>query len=212
MIILGCEQRSEEWIQARLGIPTSSEFARIVTPTGKPSDQSEAYMFRLLGEWLTGESEDAYRNKWMERGTELEPEAKAYYEFVTDLTVQTVGFVYKDERKLVGCSPDGLLDDRGLEIKAPSAGVHLRYLLRNDIPTTYIPQVQGSLWVTGKETWEWFSYHPRLPSVLITVRRDERYIRALDSAMNAFIDEMLSRREELIKRGVTSTLQTACAG
>jgi len=48
------EQGSERWLQARLGIPTASAFDKIVTSTGKASTQSNAYMNKLLAEWLTG--------------------------------------------------------------------------------------------------------------------------------------------------------------
>ena len=54
MIELPCQQGSVEWFEARLGIPTASEFSRIVTPTGKLSASRHAYMGELLaslGAW-----------------------------------------------------------------------------------------------------------------------------------------------------------------
>lgn len=201
MIILECDQRTPEWYQARLGIPTASNFKRILTATGKASTSAETYLYELIGEWLTGASEDGYRNKWMERGTGYEQEALAWYELVEDREIQKVGFVYKDELQLVGCSPDGLMMDRGLEIKCPGAGVHAKYLLRDDMPTEYIPQVQGSMWVTEKERWDWLSYHPGAPPLVRTVFRDQSYMKLLDAAMKEFIDNLLEKREKLIKLG-----------
>ena len=43
MIILDMEQGTEEWLQARMGIPTASAFDRIFTASFKPSAQSNAY-------------------------------------------------------------------------------------------------------------------------------------------------------------------------
>ena len=52
MIIHPAEQGTPEWTQARLGIPTSSNFDRIVTPGGKATtgDRRINYMRKLLAE------------------------------------------------------------------------------------------------------------------------------------------------------------------
>ena len=202
MIVLDCEQRSPEWYAARLGVCTASEFAKILSPTGKASTQADTYLYRLLGEWLTGKPEEGYKNYWMDRGSNYEEEARDYFSLQTDHQVKQVGFVYQDERKLIGCSPDGLLDPTGgMEMKAPSPGVHVRYLLRGELPTDYIPQVQGSMWITESPFWYFVSYHPDAPSVIIRVERDEKYIEKLAFAVNNFIDVLCEKREELIARG-----------
>ena len=41
MIVHPCQQGTVEWTEARLGIPTASEFSRIVTATGKLSKQRD---------------------------------------------------------------------------------------------------------------------------------------------------------------------------
>jgi len=199
VIIERYEQKSEEWFRAHLGIPTASQFYRILTPKGDLSTQAEVYMYELLAEYVTGCHEDNYKNKWMELGTEREPDARAYYQFRTDSEVERVGFVYKDERRLTGCSPDGLLESGrgGLEIKCPKASTHVKSLLSGSISAQYWPQVQGSLWITGADYWDWLSYHPEMPPVLIRVLPDRAYQRKLDEAMNAFIDVLLRKREEV---------------
>jgi putative phage-type endonuclease len=206
MIIVDCQQRTPEWHAARLGVITASELKNIITSTGELSKSAETYMFRLLGEFVSGQSEDEFRyqSKYMERGTQYEEEARNYYEFATDRTVQKVGFIYKDERKLLGCSPDGWIEaeNEGLEMKAPSAGVHVRYLLKQDVPAEYWVQVQSSLYITGAKSWDWLAYHPHLPSVIINVRPDKTFIRKMEIAVNAFIDKMMIRRQELIERGI----------
>lgn len=203
MIILNCDQRSEEWQSARLGIPTASEFDKILTPaTGKLSTQAGAYRHRLLAEWLTGRAADSYNGGWIPRGVEMEAEARTYYEMLTDRTVEQVGFIFKDKRRLVGCSPDGLFDDTGMEIKCPAPGTHVRYLLDNSLPVDYILQVQGAMWITGAKQWEWLSYHPDMPPVLITVKRDEQKIDLLETAVEHFLFELLAQRQALLDRGL----------
>jgi len=199
VIVETFEQKSEEWFQAHLGIPTASQFFRILTPGGELSSQAEIYMYELLAEWATGSHENNYTNKWMEQGTEREPEARAYYEFRADTKVEQVGFVYKDEQRMTGCSPDGLIDNNkgGVEIKCPKASTHIKTLFNPSMPAKYIPQVQGSIWITGAEYWDWISFHPQMPPVLIRVLPDRTYQNKLDAVMNAFIDTLLKKREEI---------------
>jgi len=202
MIKVDCEQRSELWHAVRLGIPTASEFHRILTPTGKISEQAAAYRHELIAEWLTGRPAETYVNSWMQWGNLLEGEARAYYEFQREAPVEEVGFIYLDDRKLVGCSPDGLTPDGGgVELKCPSPGVHVHYLL-NGIPIKYKPQVQGAMWITGAEWWDWVSYHPDMPAVIVRSRRDETYIANLSIAVESFILTMLCERDQLMRQGV----------
>jgi len=197
MIILDVEQGSEEWLQARSGIPTASCFDKIITSTGKTSTQAEAYMNKLLGEWLIGRPEDSYASEAMQRGNDLEPEARAFYEFDSDISVEQVGIVYLDEKKLIACSPDGLTKNGGLEIKCPSAGVQVSYLLKGGLPTKYKQQVQGCMWVCGRDHWDFVAYHPDMDPVRCRVDRDEDYIISMCVSVNTFVDKMLERREKL---------------
>jgi len=197
MIIENCEQGTEEWHRARLGIPTASNFDRIMTASGKPSTQAETYMNQLVAEWYTGEATNGYINDAMQRGIELEPLAREAYEFATDSEVEQVGFVYKDADKLCGCSPDGLMIDRGVEIKCPLPGTHVSYLLAGGLPSKYVGQLQGSMYVTGLELWDFCSYCPGFPPLIITVERDEDYIDKLRPLLDDFIAEMLEKRAKL---------------
>ena len=101
------EQGSDEWFKARCGIPTASSFDKIITSTGKKSTQSEAYMNSLLAEFITQEKASVKQSDWMARGIELEPEARATYEFITDSKVEETGIVYKDDSRMVSCSSIG---------------------------------------------------------------------------------------------------------
>lgn len=203
-VLLDVEQRSDEWLKLRCGVATASCFDRIITPaTGKASASAVAYRRELLAEWITGQPVSVKESGWMQRGTEMEPEARAFYEFESDAQVTEAGFVFLDERRLIGCSPDGLVGDDGLvEIKCPSPGVHVSYLIDAKMPTAYIPQVQGALWVTGRQWCDFVSYHPEIEPLVVRVNRDEPYIAKMATLIEAFVATMLQEREILLSRGL----------
>ena len=188
MRIVVAEQRSPEWFAARLGVPSASQFGKIITPTGKRSTQADGYLNRLVAEILTGKSDQQEPNDAMLRGTELEPEARAYYELIGG-TVEEVGFCLHDDG--FGCSPDGLVGDTGLlEIKCPLPHTHVEYLREGVLPGLYVPQVQGQLLVTGRVWCDFLSYHPDMRPLLIRVERDEKFIQALHDALLEMVGEI----------------------
>jgi len=179
MTIIDCEQGSDEWFGARRGVLTASNFKRIVDTKGNASRQAQDYIDELVGEAITGETHykaigDSY---WMDRGTELEDEARNHYMAMTEQQVNEVGFCLFQPIS-IGCSPDGLIGlDGGIEIKCPSAKIHNKYLREARVPPAYYQQVMGSLLVTGRQWWDFLSYHPSYKRQLrITVERDEEYI------------------------------------
>jgi len=185
------EQGSPQWFQEHAGKPGASSYNKIVTTRGEPSKQANDYALQLAGEYLLGTVEHGYTSFAMQRGLEMEAEAREYYEFINDVEVQQVGMIYKDERQDRLCSPDGLMDGKGLEIKSPMLKAHIKYLLGGKLPTEYFCQVQGSLYITGFETWDFMSYYPGLKPFLITVRRDEKFISALAKELDKFIDNLI---------------------
>ena len=126
LITLDCEQGSEEWLAARLGIPTATGFENIVTATGKKSASYIKYMAELIEESILGGG-DTFKSGFMERGNQLEPQARAAYEFLTGNDVIQVGGVYLNEDREVMVSPDGLIPSlkKGLEIKCPKMSTHI---------------------------------------------------------------------------------------
>jgi len=206
MQVHNVEQGTEDWLKLRLGVPTSSCFDKIITPTGKPSTQLSAYANKLIAEWLCGEPLDCYENDWMKRGTELEPQARAFYEMVNDAEVRKVGFVTDHG---VGCSPDGLVDDGLLEIKCPAPHTHVDYLLTNKVPTKYFPQVQGQMFVTGAAWCDFLSYHELMPPVLIRVERDDKFISTLKKHIEVLLETIIDRKAILSERGINPVKEAA---
>jgi hypothetical protein len=188
--IFDCEQGSPEWFACRRGIPTASEFDTILAKGrgGGESKTRRTYMLKLLGERLTGEPMYSYSNEHMERGKEMEAEARDLYVFMRDVETRRVGFVRNGD---VGCSPDSLIADAGmLEIKTKLAHLQLEVLLDDDLPSEHKAQVQGQLWVAEREWVDFVSYWPRLPLFIKRVYRDEVYIAKLKTAVGQFEEEL----------------------
>ena len=193
MKIHNVEQGSEAWFQLRLGVPSASRFKDLLTPTGKPSASSEKYMHELLAEKMSGKRFDSFDTFHMKRGRELEPEAANVFSFQTDLICREVGFVTNDSQT-VGCSPDRLIFDSGLEIKCPMHTTHVKYLIDyykdGEMPQEYYAQVQGTMWIMDLEDYWFMSYHPDLPNLIMNVKRDDKYIASLSAAIDKLLEEL----------------------
>jgi hypothetical protein len=196
MIILEREQGTPEWFAARRGIPTASGFDSIITASGKPSKSAETYRNKLLAEWLLGDSVESFESPWMARGKEYEAEARDAAAFILGREITPTGFILHDSREY-GCSPDGLIGDSGIEIKCPAAHTQIGYLMYGGLPSAYVPQVQGSMAVTGAREWWFFSYYPGLPPVLARVARDDNWQELFAVEMAAFIRDLNNDKEKL---------------
>ena len=175
-------QGTPEWLEARLGMITGSGMSKLITSTGKKSTSAETYINTLIAERITGERAMSFTTPAMERGTELEDEARRYYEMIYDCHVNQVGFCIHDQFHGVGISPDGLMTDTktgkfyGLEIKCPSAHTQVSYLRRGKMPTEYVAQVQACIWVADADYWDFISWHPQMKPFLMRVYRDDDFI------------------------------------
>lgn len=195
MRVVACDQRSTEWHAARLGKLTASSLGdAFATIKNGYAASRRNLRLRLVLERLTGRSQESgYTNAAMERGIQLEPDARAAYEVESGLLVDTVGFILHDELP-TGASPDGLIaDDGGVEIKCPGAAAHLDYL-KGEMPNDYRLQVVHSLWLTGRAWWDFASFNPDFPEPL---RLKVARIHAADIDMDAhaaavrgFLDEV----------------------
>ena len=142
--------------------------------------------------------EETYTNAHMERGKAMEDDARRMYSFMMDAEPQRVGFI-KNGRK--GCSPDSLIGDNGgLEIKTALGAIQIERLQRGILPTEHVAQVQGSIWVAEREWWDFVSYSPGLPVLIVRAQRDEEYIAKLASAVDAFNEE-LDRLVDSLRQG-----------
>ena len=191
------EQGSAEWLADRCGMVTASRFADVLA---KGQGKTRAsYMRQVVAERLTGKPTESYKNAHMERGTEQEPHARMAYEAKTGNVVEEVGFIGE---LFYGCSPDGLIDlDGGAEIKSVIPTVQLDTILSGKCPTGHIAQIQGCMWVTGRQWWDFVSFSPDMPEphnlYIYRVMRDEPYIATLALEVAQFIRDCDSMIEGL---------------
>ena len=88
------EQGTDAWKQARCGSLGASSIADALARTKSGWSKSRGQvMARLAIERLTGQPQDGYTNAAMQRGTELEPEARSAYQFEAGVLVKQVGLI-----------------------------------------------------------------------------------------------------------------------
>lgn len=171
-----CQQNSEEWHKLRQQKLTASN-AQAIGNNGKGL---ESYIYEVVA------GKDNYTNEDLERGNELEDQAREEYELETLQIVQQVGFIEKD--KYTGCSPDGLIGDKGgIEIKCPNNVNYLRLLDSEKIDTKYLWQIQMNLYITGREWFDFIAYNPNLKHQLFIKRvySDQEMIEKLKVGLKA---------------------------
>lgn len=205
MIVHRVPQGSTEWAALRRGIPTASEFHRIVTPSGKLSEQAKKYAHLLVAETLLDRALISLDElEWVARGKVLEPDAARLYEFDRNMDTEPVGFISTDDAR-IGASPDRLVGGIGLlEIKCPAPQTHVGYML-DGFAAPYRPQVQGQLLVTEREWVDWMSYYPEMQPYIERIPRDEEYIAKLADALVRFCD----MKDEMLRRARASGIVIA---
>lgn len=186
MEIFDCEQNSDVWLQARMGIPTASAFSHVLA---KGEGLTRAtYLNKLAGEIITGKPMKGFSNDDTERGHDLEPEARDLYCFQSGAELRRVGFIRNGR---AGCSPDSLIgEDGGLEIKTTEPHLLIDLIRKDDFPPKHKAQVQGTLWLTGRAWWDIAIYWPGMPLFVKRATPDAAYIAKLAEAVAAFNIEL----------------------
>lgn len=187
------EQGSPEWFECRRGIPTASKFSAVMARgSGKTRHN---YMSMLAEEILSGKIAEGYISEHTDRGKVMEEEARGFYKELSDGEVSLVGFL-KNGRK--GSSPDALVGvNGGLEIKTALPHIQTERLKKNRLPNEYKAQVQGNLLVSEREWWDFLSYWPDMPALLVRVYRDEGYIKMLSDEIDRFNDDLDQMVEDI---------------
>lgn len=189
------KQNSDEWAAIRTGKFSASTFADLFAKKDSKSFQNA--IIKVAYECVTGECEETYSNKWMQRGHEKEPLAAEAYELMTFNEVEEAGFYTINE--FVGASPDRKIvgQNGGCEFKNPSFQVYDEYLRTGKIPTAYKWQIHGQLLCTG---WDFIDYmpfsSPKLKPILVRVERDD----AIRNELIAKLEECIEEVKTLIER------------
>ena len=202
MRVITADQGTDEWKQARVGVPSGSKFSDIMAKGGGATRAT--YLTSLALERITGVREEFKTTFAMDQGTEREPFARLAYEANTGHLVTEIGFCMHDTLQ-VGVSPDGLVGDVGMtEYKCPMPKTHLEYLRLEpgNCPSAYRWQVQGQLWVAEREWCDFVSYNPDFPEnaqlIIRRVMRDEKAINELEIEVIKFLGD-IEREVEFIQ-------------
>ena len=154
------QQGTQEWLLARLGCGTASRANDMCAAETTAAFQN--YLWDLVAERETAQPAETYVNADMERGTALEPIARAAYEAHTGTFVTQTGFWLHPEIKFFGASPDGLAGEGLIEIKCPRTSTHLRYRSEGKVPTKYKRQMMCQLACTGRKWVDFVSFDDRV--------------------------------------------------
>lgn len=193
LIISDAKQGSDEWLAARCGLVTASNFADVLAK-GEGKTRKN-YLWRIVGERLSGVQYYGFKNSHTDRGNADEPISCLSYEAKTGNLVSRVGFM-RFESMLCGCSPDGLVgDDGGIEMKNVIPSVQAETIDKGGYPSSHKAQIQGNLWVTGRAWWDFVSHSEDiqdedLRTYVFRVERDEAYIKNLETEVERFLAEV----------------------
>lgn len=195
--IIECEQGSPEWHQARAGIITASCMHQVMAKGQGIS--RDTYMRHMIGEVFTGRPCKLFRNADMDRGNELEPEAREVYASTVDEPVEKTGFMKNhDEIGFIGYSADALVGDIGLaEIKTTEPHIQVEILEANRIPPEHVKQIQCGLWVSERQWIDVVVYCPGMPLFSKRAYRDEGLIQNMRFESISFYADMKRRIDNL---------------
>jgi hypothetical protein len=194
-------QYSKEYWAAHRGKPSASCFDSLITTKKMEyAASSQDYINQLIADMydMTYPPVDQMTSAAMRHGIMAEPQTRRWVEMEMETTVRQVGLVESDDGKFV-CSPDGLIDDEqaGLELKNPTAKVQVSYLRAgNVVPPQYLPQVHGSLLISGLKKWWFVSYRPDLPVIKVLVEPNE-FTEKLRGYMDRFYAEFMAALETI---------------
>ena len=192
------EQGSHEWLELRLGKITASRLSDVLA-SGRGGSESLTrikYRNELIRERLTGKRLEGYTNPSMERGTLLEPLARALYEIKRNVMVNEIGFVQHPTIEMAGASPDGLVDGGSIEIKCPTPANHLETALRGTAPSQYFAQMQWQMACLG-DTYKFVDFVSYCPDVgedlelfIVRVPRDDEWLQQAEKDVIIFLNEV----------------------
>lgn len=200
---MAISQGTPEWFEQRRGKVTASRIADIMAKTKSGySTSRQNYLMQLLCERLTGKVEESYKSAAMQRGNDLEPEARNWYQTETGELVDEVSFIAHPTIENAGASPDGLVGNDGLiEIKCPNTATHIETLRTKKPMDKYYKQMQWQMACTGRKWCDFVSFDNRLPDNLayfcIRIARNDEFIAEIEKEVSNFLMELDATMAEL---------------
>ena len=180
------EQGDEKWHSARMLSIGGTGTSKLITSKGVRSKSREDYLYSKASQRLTGKSKSIFQTYEMAWGHEHEPDARDIFSITKGIEVKTCAMIFADENRDWHISPDGYMEDSGLEIKCPQLKAYDKYVSGGVLPTEHILQVQSSLALTGFSHWWYMVYFPGLVPMILKIERDEDLIKIIKAEINIF--------------------------
>lgn len=206
MKVLDLIQGSPEWLAARAGSLGASQLGDALATTRTGWGASRANLrSQLAVERLTGKPIDTYVNGAMQRGKDLEPQARAMYSLDTGHDVTEIGLVLHPVLEGTHASPDGLCNGDGLvELKCCGATRHIELLTGSEPEDRYVKQCMWQLACTGREWVDLAYFHPDFPDEMQLhvrrLKRDDALIAELEDEVAKFLAEVAATVADLKAR------------
>ena len=196
------QQGSVEWLNARCGILTASEFKLILTPALKiaSNEKEKTHLYDLLAQRVTKHVEPTFQSYDMERGNFDEEHARAKYS-ETYAQVTECGFITNDDLGFtLGYSPDGLVGDDGLiecksRIQKWQMQTLVEYVAKDEVPPDFIMQVQAALYISKRKWCDFISYSGGMKMATVRSEPIPEYQEAIELAAIAFEERMAEKLE-----------------
>jgi hypothetical protein len=182
------------------------------------------YAFQKAVERICQEPLDDGPVTWqMRHGQKQEPHARAAHEDVlerrggalADMMVLPAGFMTTEDG-VFGCSVDGLIGAvGGAEYKCLSSAASMRPVLMDDDISAFMDQIQGCMWISGRDWWHFGLYVPKLKAAnlqfyMIEVERDDNYIDELEADLLEFVG-VVNRYEAKLRTMGAKLVEEAAA-
>ena len=138
----------------------------------------------------------------MQRGNEMEDQARASFEIESGLSVTTVGLATNDAFPGMGASLDGVVGNPagskvGIEIKCPLASTLVEYHHKGRLPSAYTEQIAAQMMICELSTVHFWAWHPDCPPFHLVIAADHFDLEKLAEAARAFVAELEEYADKL---------------
>jgi len=174
-----------------MGLLTASNFK---TALSKGSTR-DTLMRKMAAEIAWGAKDEGYKSAAMQRGNDLEAEARKSFTADTGLSVAEVGLATNSKLPGMGASLDGIIGSPagstvGLEIKCPLAGTLAGYHYDGRIPSAYREQIAAQMLICELTTVHFYAWHPDCSPFHLVIARDHFDMVKLEAGATAFVREL----------------------
>jgi putative phage-type endonuclease len=203
MKIIQVEQKSPEWLQARLEKISGTRLCAAIGSSAK----QEALLNELIAERVARMHKDNYVTLAMAKGIEAEDPAIEEYELKTGEMTEKVGICVSDKYDWLINSPDRLILAKGIyrkavEVKCPNDDTQIKYIRAGILPGEYEAQIMSYFLVNENlEELDFVSYCPRFQTDqyrlwIKNVKREELNLKEAEESVLAFYEKW---QDELVR-------------